>query len=418
MPTLSKKLTLLLVLLAPAALCFAEEIVAIHGGTVLTVTNGTIENGTVLIRDGKIAAVGVDVAIPDGAVIIDATGKFVLPGIIDSHSHIALGGDINEATSPTTAQVRMADVIVPDSYAIYQALAGGVTAAKLMHGSANVIGGLNATVKLKYRGKVEEMLIPSVRQQLKMALGENPKRLYGSKGRMPSTRMGIFALLRQKLLDAQHYKAGWEAYRKKLEEGKEAAQPKRDLELDMLVDLLDHKITIDCHCYVHQEIVALLKIADEFDLPLLCLSHAFGAYKVRDEIAKRGVSVLTHTDWWGYKWEAFDAIPYAPGMLMREGINVTICSDSGDVMRRLFREAAKVVRYCGISDDQALALITINAAKALEIDDRCGSLEVGKDGDVAIFNRHPLDGLTKCVMTLIEGKVMFDINAPKTALDR
>jgi imidazolonepropionase-like amidohydrolase len=417
MKNLKAIIPVLIVLLA-AAISQAED-VAIKGGTILTVTNGTIENGVVLIADGKIAAIGQDIAIPYGAKVIDATGKYVMPGIIDAHTHIALDwGDVNEATSPTTPQVRMADVIIPDSYSLYLALAGGVTSAKLMHGSANVIGGLNATVKLKYGSTIDEMLIPGVRQQLKMALGENPRRVYGSHGRMPSTRMGEFAILRQKLLDAQNYKAEWEAYRKKVAEGKETTSPKRDLEMDMLVDLLDQKISIDCHAYVQQEIVTLMKIADEFNLSLHCLSHAFEAYKIRNEIAKRHISVLTHTDWWGYKWEAFDAIPYAPGMLMKAGVNVAIVSDSGDHIRRLNREAAKVVRYCGVSDDEALAMITINPAKALEIDKLTGSLEVGKDGDIAIFERHPLDGLSRCVMTLIEGKVMFDADSPKTALQR
>lgn len=411
-------LACLLFLLAVLAVA-NEETVAIKGGTVITITNGTIENCVVLIKDGKIAAVCADVAIPQGAKVIDAGGKFVIPGIIDAHGHIALSrGDINEATSPSTPHMRMADVIVPDDFAIYRSLAGGVTAAKLMHGSANVIGGLNVTVKLKYLHKVEEMIIPGVRQQLKMALGENPKRLYGSKGRMPSTRMGVFALLRQKLLDAKHYKESWERYKKKIEADETATAPKKDLEMEMLADLLDGKISIDCHCYVAPEIVTLLKIADEFKLPLKCLSHAFGAYKVRDEIAKRGVSVLTHTDWWGYKWEAFDAIPYQPAMLMRAGINTCIVSDSGDVIRRLNREAAKVVKYSGVSDVEALAMITINPARALEIDHLCGSIEEGKDADLAIFDRHPLDSLSKCVMTLIEGEVMFDINEPKKALDR
>jgi imidazolonepropionase-like amidohydrolase len=396
-----------------------DETIAVKGATILTVTKGTIENGVILISNGKITAVGADVPIPEGAKVIDASGQFVMPGIIDAHTHIALDwGDVNEATSPSTPQVRMAEVLIPDSYSIYRAVAGGVTAAKIMHGSANVIGGLNATVKLKYRHSVEEMLIPGVRQQLKMALGENPTRLYGGKGRMPSTRMGVFAILRQKLLDAQAYKAGWDKYNKDVSEGKQPTPPKRDLEMDMLVDLLAGKISIDCHCYVASEIVTLLKVADEFKLPLKCLSHAFEAYKVRDEIAKRGVSVLTHTDWWGYKMEAFDAIPYAPAMLMHSGINTCIVSDSADVIRRLNREAAKLVRYSGVTDDEALAMITINPARALEIDGRCGSIEVGKDADLAIFNKHPLDSLSKCVMTLIEGEVIFDINEPKTALER
>ena len=399
-----------------------DETVAVVGGTILTVTRGTIADGVILIRDGLIAAVGPrsEVAVPEGAAVIDARGLFVMPGIIDAHSHIALGrGDINEATSPSTPQVRMADAVVPDDYAIYCALAGGVTAAKLMHGSANVIGGLNVTVKLKYGRPPGEMLIPGVRQQLKLALGENPKRVYGGRGRMPSTRPGVFAVLRQKLEDARHYAQQWERYRLRVEEGEDPEPPRRDLELEMLADLLRGEISIDCHCYVAHEIVTLLEIADEYDLPLLCLSHALEAYKVADEIADRpNVSVLTHTDWWGYKWEAFDAIPYQPGLLMRAGINTCIVSDSGDVIRRLYGEAAKVVGYSGVSADEALAMITINPARALEIDHLCGSIEVGKHADLAIFDRHPLDSFTRCVMTLIEGRVEFDIENPITPLER
>jgi len=384
------------------------ETLVIKGGTVLTITNGTLAVGDILVRDGKIAALGASLEVPENAREIDAGGKYVMPGIIDAHSHLALNGDINEATSPVTPQVRMIDAISPDDFGIYCALAGGVTAAKLMHGSANVIGGVNATVKFKYDRPLSEMLIPGVRQQIKMALGENPKRVYGGRNRMPSTRLGIFALLRQKLIDAQQYEGKWENYRNRVAEGESPVEPKRDLELETLAKVLAGEIAIDCHCYVASEIVTLLDIAEEFELPLTCLSHALEAYKVRDRIAGKGINVLTHTDWWGYKHEAFDAIPYQPGMLAQEGINVVIISDSGDVIRRLNGEAAKVVKYSGVSEDQALAMITINAARALEIDSRCGSIEVGKDADLAIFDRHPLDSFSRCVMTIVEGEVLFD----------
>lgn len=426
MPNLRVIALLAVILLLPPGARAApadDETVAVVGGTVLTVTRGTVTDGVILIRDGLIAAVGPGAAVevPEGATVIDARGRFVMPGIIDAHSHIALAwGDINEATSPSTPQVRMADAVVPDDYAIYCALAGGVTAAKLMHGSANVIGGLNVTVKLKYGRPLEEMLIPGVRQQLKMALGENPKWVYGGRDLMPSTRPGVFAVLRQKLEDARHYAQQWERYRLRAEEGEDPEPPRRDLELEMLADLLRGEISIDCHCYVAHEIVTLLQIANEYDLPLLCLSHALEAYKVADEIAalRPGISILTHTDWWGYKWEAFDAIPYQPGMLLRAGINTCIVSDSGDVIRRLYGEAAKVVGYCGVSENEALAMITINPARALEIDHLCGSLEVGKHADLAIFDRHPLDSFTRCVMTLIEGRVEFDIENPIIPLER
>lgn len=410
-------LAILILLLFSCALSAAQdEVVAIKGGTILTVTKGTIENGVILIQNGKIIAVGADVEIPANAKVIDATGKFVMPGIIDGHSHIALDDDINEMTSPVTAQVEMINAVVPDDYSIYQALAGGVTAAKLMHGSANVIGGVNVTVKMKWGKPVKEMMVPGVRPQIKMALGENPKRVYGSRNQMPSTRPGEFAILRQKFIDAREYKQKWDEYRAKVDKGEKATAPKRDLQMDTLAAVLEGKIAIDCHCYSANEIVVLLGIKKEFNLPLVSLSHALEAYKVRDEIAKSGVVVQTHTDWWGFKWEAFDAIPYNLGMLQEAGVTATIISDSGDVMRRLNREAAKVVKYSGVSDDVALAMITINAAKALEMDKITGSIEVGKDGDIAIFDRHPLDSFSKCVMTIIEGKVWFDINHVKTAL--
>ena len=404
----------LLLILSPAV--FAGNLV-LQGGTILTVTNGVIENGSILVKDGKIAAIGKTVTIPPGAEVINVEGKYIMPGIIDSHSHLALNGDVNEATDPVTSQVDMSDAIDAYDYQIFQALAGGVTAAKLMHGSANVIGGLNTTVKLKYRTSLEEMRIPGVRQQLKMALGENPKRVYGSRGKQPSTRPGIFATLRQSFLDAQAYQKKWENYEKKKAAGEEAAPPRRDLQLETIAKTLSGEYGIDCHNYVHNEIAIFLDIMKEFNVPYVVMSHSFGAYKVRDRVAEAGVGVQTHTDWWGYKEEAYDAIPYAIKMMLDEGIVVDICSDSEDHIRRLNREAAKMIKYNDMSEEDALKLITINPAKILEIEGRTGSLEKGKDADIAVFDRHPLDSFSKCVMTLIEGKIYFDINsADKMAL--
>jgi imidazolonepropionase-like amidohydrolase len=404
-----------LALVLVATVAMAGE-VAIRGGTILTVTQGTIEGGTILVRDGKIAAVGADVSIPPGATVIDATGRFVMPGIVDGHSHIALDDDINEVTSPVTPHMDMATALVPDDYAIYRALAGGVTAAKLMHGSANVIGGVSVTVKLRWGRPLSEMVIAGARPQMKMALGENPKRVHGRKDRMPATRPAEFALIRQSFIDARDYAQKWQDYRAKETAGKDARRPKRDLKLETLAAVLDGEIAIDCHGYSAHELVTMLRIKEEFGLPLVAFSHALEAYKVRHEIAEHGVSVQTHTDWWGYKWEAYDAIPYAPAMLDAAGVNTTIISDSGDVMRRLNREAAKLVKYGGLDRDAALAMITINAARALEIDARTGSIEVGKDADLAIFDRDPLDSFGRCVMTLIEGEVWFDAEHPRTAL--
>lgn len=390
--------------------------VAVRGGTILTVTRGTVENGTILISDGKIVAVGSEVAVPPNADVIDATGKWVMPGIIDAHAHIALDNDINEWTSPVTPHMDMASAVAPDDYAIYQALAGGVTSTKLMHGSANVIGGVSVTVKLRWGRPLSEMLIEGARPQMKMALGENPKRIHGGKNRAPATRPAEFATIRQSFIDAQEYAKKWRRYESRQANGDEPTRPKRDLKLEVLAAVLDGDIAIDCHGYSAHELVTMMGIADEFDLPLVAFSHALEAYKVADQIADHGVSVQTHTDWWGYKWEAYDAIPYQPAMLQRAGVNTTIISDDADVMRRLNREAAKPVKYGGIDRDAALAMITINAARALEIDDRTGSIEVGKDADLAIFDHDPLDSFSKCVMTLIDGEVWFDIDDVRTAL--
>lgn len=385
----------------------AEQVTAIRGGTVLTVTQGTIDNGVVLIRDGLITAVGAQVTIPAEARVIDATGRFVMPGIIDAHSHLALG-DVNEATSPSTPQVRIIDELIPDDEGIARALAGGVTAAKVMHGSANVIGGLSATVKFKLGRPAADMLIPGVRQQLKLALGENPKRVYGERGRMPATRAGVFAVLRERFTAAQEY-----AETRRRQEGRnpggDGTPPqRRDLELETLAAVLAGEIGVDVHCYVAHEIVTFLKFAHEFGLAHVCLSHALEAYKVADVVEASGAHVLTHTDWWGYKWETYDAIPYLPGMLHHAGVPVSIISDSDDVIRRLPGEAAKVVKYSNVDEDTALAMITINPARALEIDHLTGSLEAGKHADIAIFNGHPLDSFSRCVLTMVEGEVLFD----------
>lgn len=400
--------------LMPAAAATAAAggpVTAIRGGAVVTVTHGTIQDGVVLVQDGLITAVGAGVEVPPDARVIEAAGMFVMPGIIDAHSHIALG-DVNEATSPSTPQVRILDELVPDDAGIRRALAGGVTAAKLMHGSANVIGGLSATVKFKVGRTAAEMLIPGVRQQLKIALGENPKRVYGDRGRMPATRAGVFAVLRERFTAAQEYAAAWQRHKTRGAARKDSTPPRRDLELETLAAVLAGEIAVDVHCYVAHEIVTFLKLADEFSLAHVCLSHALEAYKVADVVAGSGVHVLTHTDWWGYKWEAYDAIPYQPGMLQAAGVPVSIVSDSDDVIRRLPGEAAKVIKYSGADDDTALAMITINPARALEIDHLTGSLEVGKHADIAIFNGHPLDSFSRCVLTMVEGEVVFDARPP------
>lgn len=381
---------------------------ALKGGTILTITKGTIENGIIIIQNGKITAMGMDLKIPQGIKVRDVSGKYVMPGIIDSHSHIALT-DINEATDPVTPQIWMWEALDPGSDSIRKTLAGGVTTVKTMHGSANVIGGVNVTIKLKYDRPLKELIIPGVRQQLKMALGENPKRVYGSKGRSPSTRMGNAYVARKAFIEAQEYKAKWDKYEKEKQDGKkDVIPPKKDLAMETLKMVLEKKLSIDCHTYRAEEIVWIINFCREFDIDLLQISHCIDGYKVADVMAEAGVYYGGWVDSWGFKEEAYDGCPYGMQIMYDAGTKMVINSDSLVIGRYLFREAAKVLKYTDIPENEALKMITLNAAESLELDDRTGSLEVGKDGDIAVFNKHPLDTTAKCLMTIIEGEIFFD----------
>lgn len=405
---MSKKfLSLLVVFIIFTASAIAQDLV-LKGGTVLTITKEKIENGTVVIQKGKITAFGKDIKIPAGIKVIDVTGKYVMPGLIDSHTHIALT-DINEATNPVTPQIWMWEALEPGSDSIRKTLAGGVTTVKTMHGSANVIGGVNVTIKLKYNSPVEEMIVKGVRHQLKMALGENPKRVYGQKGRIPSTRMGNAYVARKAFIEAQEYKAKWDKYKKDKAAGKkDINSPKKDLKMDTLKMVLEKKLSIDCHAYRADEIVWLINFCKEFDIDLIQISHCVDGYKVADIMAEAGVSYGGWTDWWGFKEEAYDGCPYGFKIMHDTGVNIVINSDNADEGRYLYLNAAKVLKYNDLLEEEVLKMITLNPAKSLEMEDRVGSIEVGKDGDIAVFDKHPLDSTTKVIMTIIEGKIYFD----------
>jgi imidazolonepropionase-like amidohydrolase len=396
-----------LAILFMTCLVWPQDLV-LKGGTVLTITNGTIENGTVIIRDGKIVEVGQNIPIPAEMRVIDVTGKYVMAGIIDSHSHIALT-DVNEATDPVTPQIWMREALEPSSDSIKKTLAGGVTMVKAMHGSANVIGGVNVTIKLKYRDRIENMIVQDTRQQLKMALGENPKRLYGSKGRIPSTRMGNAYVMRNAFVKAKAYKEKWDAYEKqKAAGGKDLKPPEKDLKMETLKMVLEKKLGIDCHVYRADEIVWIINFCKEWDIDLLQLSHCIDGYKVPDIIADAGVCYGGWIDWWGFKEEAYDGCPYGFEIMREAGVRIVINSDSADECRYLYLNAAKVLKYNDIPDEEVLKMITLNPAYALEMEHRAGSIEKGKDGDIAVFDKYPLDSTSKCLMTIIEGKVYFD----------
>ena len=394
----------------------AAQDLALKGGTILTISHGTIENGTVIIQKGKITACGRDIVIPSDVEVIDVSGMYVIPGIIDSHSHIGFDmEDINEATSPVTPQVWMKDALNPTSDSILKTLAGGVTMVKTMHGSANVIGGVNVTIKLKYGSPVEEMIVP-IRQQLKLALGENPKRFYGGKGVLPSTRMGNAYILRKAFTEAREYMERWDRYEKERAAGKkEAMAPKRDLAMETLRMVLEKKLAADCHAYRADEIVWLIHFCREFGIDLKQISHCVDGYKVADIMAAAGVSFGGWVDWWGFKEEAYDGCPYGFKIMHDAGVNIVINSDSADEGRYLFRNAAKVLKYNDLEEIDVLEMITLNPARSLEMEDRAGTIDVGKDGDLAVFDKHPLDSTAKCRLTVIEGKVYFDYEKDSVA---
>ncbi|HUR36433.1 MAG TPA: amidohydrolase family protein [Terriglobales bacterium] len=385
----------------------------IKNGTILTVSHGTIENGSILIRNGKIVEVGKTVNAPANARVIDATGKFVMPGIIDAHSHSALDGDVNEATSPVVPHMMMIDALDYTDKNIYHALAGGTTTSMLLHGSANMIGGQAVVIKHKFGLDRDELLFPDAPRSIKFASGENPKRVYGGRNQLPSTRMGNFTVQRAALQEAKEYMREWDAYDEKVKKGdKEAKAPKKDLKLDALADVLRGKILVQIHCYRADEFLTEIAMAKEFGYKLRAFHHGLEVYKVADKVAAAGVGLATFSDWWGYKIEAWDAIPWNAVMSMRKGVKVAIKSDSNDYNRRLNQEAAKAIRYGGATEEEALKMITLNAAWILGVEDRVGSIDVGKDADITIWDKHPLSSYAKVEKSIIDGDIYFDSSMP------
>jgi imidazolonepropionase-like amidohydrolase len=387
--------------------------VLIKNATVMTVTHGNIKNGSIYIKGGKIAAVGEQVTAPAGTPEIDAGGKYLTPGIVDSHSHIALDSDINEATSPITPHMLMKDAFDYQDKAIYRALAGGVTTSLLLHGSANMIGGQAIVIKHKYGLGRDEMLFPNAPASIKFASGENPKRVYGGREQLPSTRMGNFEVQREALVQAQDYMREWDVYHEKLKRGdKDASAPKHDLKLEALAEVLRGKLMVQIHCYRSDEMLTEIAMAKEFGYKIRGFHHALEAYKVADQIAAANIGIATFADWWGYKQEAWDAIPWNAVISMRKGVRVAIKSDSEDYTRRLNQEAAKAMRYGGATEEEALKMITLNAAWIVGVDDRVGSIDVGKDADLVIWDGYPLSSYGVPEKVLIDGEVYFDRSLP------
>lgn len=378
--------------------------VLIRKATVLTLAGKTLPGTDILVKSGKIQAIGKDLAAEAGVTVIEADGLFVMPGIIDTHSHFAISGGVNEASLSVVPEVRVRDVIDSEDVQIYRALGGGVTTARLLHGSANVVGGQDAVVKMKYGKPAKEMLVADAPRGVKFALGENVKR---TDGRFPNTRLGVEAVLIRAFTEAKAYRKRWDDFEASKAGDKPLPEPRRDLRLEALADVLAGDLRVHSHCYRSDEILMLLRVADSFGVKVRSLQHVLEGYKAAPEIAAHGASVSLFSDWWAYKIEAFDAIPYAARLLRDAGATVCLKSDDNELMRHLNQEAAKLVKYCGFTPDEALQAITLNPAKQLGLDKRMGTIEVGKDADFAIFNGHPLNSYARCELTLIEGEVFF-----------
>ncbi len=408
-------------LLAAALACAMArgQAILIRNATVMTVTKGTIQNGSVLIQNGKISAIGKNVSAPADATIVDASGKFLIPGIIDCHSHTAVEGSVNEGTVSDSSMVNIKDVINPTDINIYRALAGGLTVSNVLHGSANAIGGQTVVIKLRWGKTAKEMLFEGATPGIKFALGENPKRQgYPAQGffnqgptperRYPGTRLGVEEVIRQSFTEAKIYQAEWKAYNEKLERGEHPIPPRKDLRLEPLVEVMEGKRYVHAHCYRSDEILMLIRVADEMGFKIRTFQHVLEGYKVAKEIAAHGAGASTFSDWWSYKIEAYDASPYNAAIMASKGVIVSLNSDSDELQRHLNLEAAKTMRYGGLNENEALAMVTINPAKQLGIDDKVGSIEVGKSADLVLFDQHPLSGFSKPQKVWIDGHEYFD----------
>jgi len=368
---------------------------------------GTIAGADLIVRSGKITAVGKGLAVPKGAVVVDAAGKYVAPGIIDEHSHSAILGNVNECTNIITCEVRVQDVINSESVNLYRQLAGGATMMHLLHGSCNSIGGQAAVIKNKWGALPSELFMVDAPGTVKFALGENPKQSnWGTErtGRYPQTRSGVEESIREAFERARDYDASFAEFKA----GKRAIPPRRDLQLDALSEIIHGTRLIHAHSYRADEILMLMRLAEQFGFRVNTFTHILEGYKVADEMAKHGASAMGFTDWWQYKQEVIDAIPYNGYLMWDRGVNVGFNSDSDELARRLNTEAGKAIKYGGVPREEAIKMVTLNPAKSLKIDGRVGSIEVGKDADFAIWSGEPLSPYSRCEQTYIEGRRYFD----------
>ena len=401
----------LLLLLAFLSACFAEDI-AIEHATIYPVSGNVIPDGTILIRNGIIAEIGTSVSIPSAARRIDGRGKHVMPGIIDTHSHMGVyswpevdaHSDGNEATEPITAHVDALDSVNPEDPAFARAAAGGTTTVQILPGSANLIGGKAVTLHVVPGAvSVDQMMFREAPRGIKMALGENPKRVYGERKTLPSTRMGNFYLLRDAFTKTIEYREKWNGYKSK----KTTEPPEKNLKWETLSEVLDGKLLVHVHCYRADEMMRMIEIADQFKFKIASFQHSLEAYKVADILAQRNIAAATWADWWGFKLEAWKGIPWNAAHLISKGVVVNLHTDSSNLVQRMNVEAEKTLKY-GMSEADALKTITIFPAKMLGIDRYVGTLEKGKKANVVMFDGPPLSIYSKVLLTLVEGRTTYE----------
>lgn len=377
-------------------------------------SEGIVKEGTVIIKDGKIDFAGTgNFSVPADAVEIDCEGLHVTSGIIDEHSHIAISKGVNESGQAVSAEVSIADVVRSDDINIYRQLSGGVTASQLLHGSANPIGGQSALIKLKWGHAPGEMLIDDAPKFIKFALGENVKQSnWGSfrTVRFPQTRMGVEQVFYDAFKRAKKYEQKWEEYNAlspKRRKMKGVKRPAKDLELEAVLEIVNSERFISCHSYVQSEINMLMHVADSMGFTVNTFTHILEGYKVADKMAEHGAGGSTFSDWWAYKYEVKDAIPYNASLMNEQGVTVAINSDDAEMGRRLNQEAAKAIKYGGMTEEEAWKMVTLNPAKLLHLEDRMGSLKVGKDADVVVWSDHPLSIKARTLHVFVDGEELY-----------
>ncbi|HMK03767.1 MAG TPA: amidohydrolase, partial [Ferruginibacter sp.] len=387
-----------------------QENILIKNATVWTSEKeGKLEATDVLVKNGKITSVGKNLSDAT-ARIIDGTGKHLTAGIIDEHSHIAVAS-INEGGQSITSEVRISDNLNPEDINIYRQLSGGVTTSHILHGSANTIGGQTQLIKLRWGADDNDIKFAGADGFIKFALGENVKRSSSTQGntRFPDTRMGVDQVLMDAFQRASDYQKNWKASEENnKKKGTTPMVVRRDLELDALVEIMNKKRFITCHSYVQSEINAAMKVADKFGFTVNTFTHILEGYKVADKMKAHGANASTFSDWWMYKVEVVDAIPQNAAIMSKVGLNVAINSDDGEMARRLNQEAAKSVKYGGMSEEDALKMVTINPAKMLHVDSRVGSIKAGKDADLVLWSDNPLSIYAKAEKTIVDGTIYFD----------